>query len=94
MAIEVTSNQQYSGEFANLSVEDKVAVLKLIEADRPAFFKALIHHTYAGYYTSPRVLRAKGLAVTPPQPQGYELEGFDMSLLENVRKRGKVYRDA
>ena len=93
-SIEVTSVQMHSSEFVELSDEDKVGVLRQVESQNPDFFSALVVQTYAGYYTNPKVLRAKGLKLRPPQPQGYELDEFDMSLLENVRKRGKVYRDA
>ena len=93
-SIEVTSVQGHSSEFAELSDEDKVGVLRQVESQHPDFFSALVNQTYAGYYTNPKALRAKGLSLRPPQPQGYELDEFDMSLLDNVRKRGKVYRDA
>ena len=92
-SIEVTSAQIHSSEFADLCDEDKVGVLRQVESQYPDFFSALVVQTYSGYYTNPKVLLAKGLGLRPPQPQGYELDEFDIALLENVRKRGKVYRD-
>ena len=93
-AIDVSSVRTYSRGFADLPDEDKVGVLKQVESERPDFFQSLVQQTYAGYYTNPRVLRAKGLRLLPPQPGGFELDEFDVSLLDNVRKRGKAYRDA
>lgn len=93
-ATDVASVRVHSRAFAELSDEDKVGVLKQVESERADFFQLLVQQAYAGYYTNPRVLRAKGLRVRPPQPEGFELDDFDESLLNNVRKRGKAYRDA
>lgn len=93
-AIEATSGRDHSKEFRDLSVEEKTAVLRDVESQHKKFFKVLVQETYSGYYSDPTVLRAKGLPVSAPQPVGYEVEPFDMSLLESVRNRGKAYRDA
>ena len=93
-AIDVTSVRVHSRRFADLPDGDMVPVLKQVEAEHAAFFEFLIQQAYVGYYTHPTVLRARGLPLRPPQPEGYELAEFDASLLDNVRKRNKVYRDA
>jgi hypothetical protein len=93
-AIAVASRALRSLDFAELSAEDKDTVLRQIESERHDFFEALVKNTYGGYYSDPKVLRILGLEDMPPQPRGYELEPFDLALLENVKKRGKVYRDA
>lgn len=93
-AIEATSGRTHSKEFTGLSDDEKTEVLKQIESQHAEFFAVLIRETYSGYYSSPKVLRAKGLPLNAPQPEGYEVEPFDESLLGSVRKRGKAYRDA
>ena len=92
--IEAVSGTTYSQGFVNLSEDDRMAVLKQVESQEPEFFAALVRETYSGYYSNPVVLRAKGLPLSAPQPEGYDIEPFDASLLEGVRKRGKAYRDA
>ena len=93
-AIEATSGGSYSKAFVGLSDREKTEVLEQVELQHAEFFAALVRETYSGYYSSPDVLRGKGLPVAAPQPGGYEVEPFDESLLEGVRKRGKAYRDA
>lgn len=93
-AIEAASGQAHSQEFVSLSEGERTAILKRVESERAEFFAALVRETYSGYYSSPAVLRAKGLPLAPPQPVGYEIEPFDAALLEGVRRRGKAYRDA
>lgn len=92
-AIEATSGRIHSKGFSGLSDFEKTDVLQEVETLHKKFFNALIQETYSGYYSHPVVLRAKDLPLSAPQPIGYEVEPFDMSLLEPVRKRGKAYRD-
>ena len=93
-AIEAISGRTHSKEFVDLSDREKTEVLKLVESQHEEFFAALVHETYSGYYSSPGVLQVKGLPLSAPQPEGYEIEPFDESLLDGVRRRGKAYRDA
>jgi hypothetical protein len=46
------------------------------------------------YYRDDRVVRSLGLEPRPPFPKGYTLEQGDWSLLDPVRKRPKMWRDA
>ena len=93
-AIEATSGRNHSVGFVALSDGEKTEVLKQVESQHSEFFSALVRETYSGYYSSQEVLRVKGLPLNAPQPEGYEIEPFDESLLDGVRKRGKAYRDA
>ena len=93
-ATDVAGAQAGSGGFAGLPDPDQVAVLKRVESENSEFFRVLVQLAYAGYYTDARVLRAKGLSTSAPQPAGYAMPPFDESLLEGVRRRGKAYRDA
>ena len=93
-AIETTGGRAHSKGFTGLSDEEKTEVLKQVESEQAEFFAVLVRETYSGYYSSPEALRVKGVPLAAPQPAGYEVEPFDAALLEGVRKRGKVYRDA
>lgn len=74
--------------FAVLSREDKLQLL-----NEQAFVLPLTFHTYAGYYQHARVVEALGLEARPPHPKGYHMEPNDLSLLDGVRRRPKLYRE-
>ena len=50
-------------------------------------------HTYTGYYQHPRVLEALGLETRPPHPTGYPTIEGDLTLLDAVRGRARMYRE-
>src|SRR4051794_37524693 len=77
-------------EFCALTSERQIAVLQGVELTSPAFFTALVEHTYRGYYTHPAVLRVLGSR--PPQPIGYELPPFDPAILDRQRERAPFWR--
>ena len=91
-AIEVTSGRAYRNGLAGLTYEQRESVLSKVESTSPEFFDVLIQQTYSGYYTNSDVLRAKGIRVGAPQPEGFQMEPFQESLLERVRSSGTKYR--
>jgi hypothetical protein len=78
--------------FGGLARSERAALLREIEAAEPAFFGALVMSTYFGYYTDRRITDRLGVR-NPPQPDGYDLEPGDLSLLDPVRARPKLWRD-
>ena len=46
------------------------------------------------YYRDERVMRSLDMDVRPPFPKGHSVEQGDWSLLNPVRERGKIWRDA
>ena len=46
------------------------------------------------YYRDARVMNSLGMEARPPFPKGFAVEQGDWTLLEPVRRRPKVYRDA
>lgn len=79
--------------FLALSDAERDAVLRAVEAAHPDLFNTLLRQTYTAYYTNSAVLRILGWR--PPQPEGYPTPPpFDEALLENVKQRGKLWRDA
>ena len=91
--IEARAQERWSTGFVAMHGEQKDGVLREIEVDEPDFFEELVRHTYNGYYTDPTIIARLGLEVRPPQPLGYDLEPGDLTLLENVKKRGRMYRE-
>jgi hypothetical protein len=90
--IAMISQAQQAQEFSNLADDQKDAVLRQVETLDPAFFEALVQHTYSGYYIHPTVIRLLGLEARPPQPRGYHLEPLDLTLLDRVKQRTPMYR--
>ncbi len=82
------------GAFVTLSAAEQMAALTRFRAGHPALATALGAVTARCYYRDDRVMASIGMDVRPPFPRGYELEPGDWSLLDPVRKRGKIYRDA
>jgi hypothetical protein len=80
------------GAFLDMEPGAQTSVLETVEARWPAFFTALVEHTYRGYYTLADVKRAIGYDPRPPQPLGYQLEPFDPALLERQRQRAPFWR--
>lgn len=93
--IEIESARQ-SGDpgagFTGIDGDRQDAVLRAVEGAYPAFFAALVDHTYRGYYTDRRVYAAIGYAHRPPQPLGHDLPSFDPAMLEKQRRRAPFWR--
>lgn len=86
--VDETAKARHSRRFADLSGPEKVALL-----NEQAFVLALSVHAYAGYYQHARVVEALGLEARPPHPKGYQMEPNDLTLLDPVRRRPKLYRE-
>ena len=76
--------------FGALAPQDRVALVE----EQAAVVPAILFHLYRTYYARPEVLGALGMPPRPPYPEGYELEPGDLGLLDPVRSREKLYRDA
>ena len=93
LQLEVGAHRDYAEDFPSLTGEQQDAVLRQIEADEGEFFDLLVRQTYNGYYTNGRIVELLGLEARPPQPLGHQVEQGNITLIENVKKRGIVYRD-
>ncbi len=92
--IESASRRTHSAAFADLEEDQRVQLLRTVEAESPQFFAMLVRHTYAGYYSNRTIIELLGLEARPPQPLGFDLDPFDPSMVEKVSERGKIWRDA
>lgn len=82
------------GSFAALSRAAQVDLIARLRARDPAPFAVVEAVVSRAYYRDDRVLRSIGVEPRPPFPKGYAVEQGDWSLLDPVRRRGPIHRDA
>lgn len=70
------------------------SALVAFRRDDPAAARVFERVVARCYYRDDRVLTAIGVEPRPPFPKGYEVPQGDWSLLDPVRARGPIYRDA
>ena len=92
--LDARARESDAAGFAALTLEARHAALCELSERQPALLPGLLFQTYRAYYSHPTVLSALGVPPRPPHPEGYEIGADDLSLLENVRSRRKLYRDA
>lgn len=80
--------------FVSLDPARRKALVDAVREREPHFMRTLAMQTVTCYYRDDRVLEAIGVGARPPFPEGYEVPSGDLSLLEPVRRRGRVYREA
>ena len=80
--------------FASLDPARRKALVDAVREREPQFMRTLATQTVTCYYRDDRVLEAIGVGARPPFPDGYEVPSGDLSLLEPVRRRGQIYREA
>ena len=82
------------GGFAELAPAERQAVAQRFRDENPSMAALLAEVTVRCYYRDDRVMRSLGMEPRPPFPKGFEVEQGDWSLLDPVRARVKIYRDA
>jgi len=79
--------------FATLPAAERRGALEELTPTQPAFLPSLTFHAYVGYYQDARVIEALGMESRAPYPLGYEMPPDDLTLLDPVRERPKLYRE-
>ena len=79
--------------FETLPETQRPQVLEELTTSHPGFLPSLLFHTYVGYYQDPRIAAALGMERHPPYPGGFSMEPGDLSLLDVVKKRPKMFRE-
>jgi hypothetical protein len=87
------SERSFRIPFGQLEKNDQIAVLKEMENTAAGVFDALRAYIYESYYTQPTIWKLIGYELYPTDHMGPHLKAFDDSLLANVRKMPKLYRD-
>ena len=97
---------KHGGAFADLTAAQRTALVAGVSqpgsddgeaAQRAAGIagqRALLSILVQCYYRDDRVMRSLGMEPRAPFPQGFEVEQGDWSLLDPVKQRGRIYRDA
>jgi hypothetical protein len=82
------------GAFADVEAARREEVAKAFRIRGGPAFATLSRVILQCYYRDDRVVRSLGLEPRPPFPKGHTLEQGDWSLLDPVRSRPKMWRDA
>jgi len=82
------------GRLADLERTDRAALVDRLRARDPGAFAVVEAVVSRAYYRDDRVLKSLGVEARPPFPKGYAVGQGDWSLLDPVRARGPIYRDA
>jgi hypothetical protein len=82
------------GAFAELDAGRREAVAERFLSSGAPEVTTLGRVILQCYYRDDRVMQSLGLEPRPPFPKGHTLEQGDWSLLEAVRSRPKMWRDA
>ena len=82
------------GTFAELDASRREAVAESFRARGGTKVATLSRVILQCYYRDDRVVRSLGLEPRAPFPKGHTLEQGDWSLLDPVRARPKMWRDA
>ena len=78
--------------FMGLSAAEQDTRLQKIARENKESFDTLLQAAYTGYYSEPQVLAAIGWDPKPDTPG--PTQPFDTRLLDAVRRRGPIYRQA
>jgi hypothetical protein len=78
--------------FMSADAAGRIAFVRLVEAEMRERFRAFVALVLQEYYEADAVLLAMGWRAEPPQPEGHVLPPFDETLLEPVRRRGRMWR--
>ena len=92
--IAVLQTLNTDGPFADLDPQRRDAVAAQLRETGGGGLAYLTRIILQCYYRDDRVMRSLGLEPRPPYPKGFEVEQGDWSLLDPVRARPKLYRDA
>ena len=71
-----------------------MTIVEEFQRNEPRFMHTVTSVAVRCYYRHTRVMTSLGMEPRPPYPGGFELEQGDWSLLDPVRKRGRIWRDA
>jgi hypothetical protein len=89
-----TLDAMSGGRFADLDPQRRDAIAARLRETGDEALTCLSRIILQCYYRDDRVMRSLGMEPRPPFPEGFEVEPGDWSLLDPVRARPKLYRDA
>ena len=93
-ALNDIAESRHGGPFSSLGAEDKAAAIATFSQSGNQHLRAIVSMTAQCYYRDDRVMASLGMEPRPPFPKGFEVEQGDLSLLDPVRARGRIWREA
>jgi hypothetical protein len=87
-------NRIAGGDFAALPVAKQEEACATLRAEGGMNLTLTTRIVLQCYYRDDRVMISLGMEPRPPFPKGHVLPQGDWSLLDPVRARGKIWRDA
>jgi hypothetical protein len=91
--LEALSMKLKAKPFTLLKRTQRVQTLQALEKQSAAEFVTLRDFTYEAYYTEPRVWKLIGYELHPTNETGPRLKPFDESVLAQVKKMPRRYRE-
>lgn len=89
-----SSQERFGTPFEECSDEQRVTLFSELSRRNANFYRTLSSVLLQCYYRNDDVMRSLDMEPRPPFPEGYEIPKGDLSLLDPVRQRGKIWRDA
>lgn len=89
-----TSQKRFNVSFEDCEDAQRVALFKEMQSRNASFYRTLSAVVLQCYYRDDDVMRSLDMEPRPPYPDGYEIPQGDLSLLDPVRRRRKIWRDA
>lgn len=89
-----TSQERFNVSFEECDEIQRVTLYKEMLSRNASFYRTLSAVILQCYYRNDDVMRSLDMEPRPPYPDGYDIPQGDLSLLDPVRKRGKIWRDA
>ncbi len=93
-ALDEYSRDKRNAAFSALDLDNRTAIVEVFQQTTPLFLRGITSITAQCYYRDARVMASLGMEPRPPYPIGFELSQGDWGLLDPVRDRGKIWRDA
>ena len=93
-ALDALARQQGDDAFADLDEAGRLAAATAFRSSHRSVAVTLIALVAQCYYRDDRVMASLGMEPRAPFPEGFELEQGDWSLLDPVRARDSMVRDA
>ena len=91
--LESAAAQRHGAAYADLDAALRAKLASELSRSRFAGVGTLVTITVQCYYRDDRVMRSLGMEPRPPHPDGFDIPQGDWSLLDPVRRRGKIYKD-
>ena len=91
--LQSTAAERHDTAYADLDAASRAELAGELSRSRFAGVGTLVTITVQCYYRDDRVMQSLGMAPRPPHPDGFDIPQGDWSLLDPVRRRGKIYKD-